>query len=302
MNVELSTEVNESVETALDERVETTALRPWRVSRMLGVAFGFCCYMAFAALYFLRPTNPVISFGQARFTIDALLEVTFTLLALPAFGMAYFYGIRHHEKSPDFTVPEFTIDVLFVVALAWVAIGNGIHLTAKLNEQIVSSVNDGQLVGVKSNFHWIRQVVGHVFPHIGWQVLFAALMLGQLKRPYMGCKPRVIGFILWDSFWVIICPRRHCRRLHSYRICPDGYLLPRLFLFRVQSEIGVGRTSDPELLFFRPSHVSPYRRHLLGCLPQPRDLTGERRQRSALMGSGWVNSGSILTRRTLTRT
>ena len=190
MNVELSTEVNESVETALDERVETTALRPWRVSRMLGVAFGFCCYMAFAALYFLRPTNPVISFGQARFTIDALLEVTFTLLALPAFGMAYFYGIRHHEKSPDFTVPEFTIDVLFVVALAWVAIGNGIHLTAKLNEQIVSSVNDGQLVGIKSNFHWIRQVVGHVFPHIGWQVLFAALMLGQLKRPYMGCKPR----------------------------------------------------------------------------------------------------------------
>ena len=29
-----------------------------------------------------------------------------------------------------------------------------------------------------------------MFPHIGWQVLFAALMLGQLKRPYLGSKPR----------------------------------------------------------------------------------------------------------------
>src|SRR5208283_2238277 len=77
-------------------------------------------------------------------------------------------------------------DALFVVALAWVAIGNGIHLTAKLNEQMVSSLNDGPVMGVKANFHWIRQVVGHVFPHIGWQILFAALMLGQLKRPYRG--------------------------------------------------------------------------------------------------------------------
>src|SRR5208283_2191590 len=83
-------------------------------------------------------------------------------------------------------------DALFVVALAWVAIGNGIHLTAKLNEQMVSSLNDGPVMGVKSNFHWIRQVVGHVFPHIGWQVLFAALMLGQLKRPHLGSKPRTL--------------------------------------------------------------------------------------------------------------
>ena len=45
------------------------------------------------------------------------------------------------------------------------AVGNGIHLTAKLNEQIVSSLNDVQVLGVKSNFHWIRQVAGHVIPH-----------------------------------------------------------------------------------------------------------------------------------------
>ena len=45
-------------------------------------------------------------------------------------------------------------------------------------------------MGIRANFHWIRQEVGHVFPHIGWQILFAALMLGQLKRPYEGEKPK----------------------------------------------------------------------------------------------------------------
>ena len=184
MSGEISTGVDERVETAIAERVETATWRPFRSMRMVGVAFGFCCYMSFAALYFFRPTNPVISLGQARFTVDALLEVAFTLLALPAFGMAYFHGVRHYEESPDFALPECAIDFMFVAALAWVAIGNGIHLTAKLNEQIVSTVNDGSVLGIKANFHWIRQVVGHVVPHIGWQLLFAALILGQLKRPH----------------------------------------------------------------------------------------------------------------------
>ena len=70
---------------------------------MIGVAFGFCCYMSFAALYFFRPTNPVISIGQARFTVNALYTGnSLTVLALPAFGLAYFYGVRHYDKSPDF--------------------------------------------------------------------------------------------------------------------------------------------------------------------------------------------------------
>ncbi|MGO8789978.1 MAG: hypothetical protein ACLQVL_21690 [Terriglobia bacterium] len=190
MSGEISTGVDERVETAIAERVETATWRPFRSMRMVGVAFGFCCYMSFAALYFFRPTNPVISLGQARFTVDALLEVAFTLLALPAFGMAYFHGVRHYEESPDFALPECAIDFMFVAALAWVAVGNGIHLTAKLNEQIVSTVNEGSVLGIKANFHWIRQVAGHVVPHIGWQLLFAALILGQLKRPHLGCRPR----------------------------------------------------------------------------------------------------------------
>lgn len=190
MNGEITETVEEGLETTVSARVETTTFRPLITMRMIGVAFGFCCYMSFAALYFFRPTNPVISIGQARFTVDALLEIAFTLLALPAFGLAYFYGVRHYDKSPDFPVPEIVIDALFIAALAWVAVGNGIHLTAKLNEQIVSSLNDVQVLGVKSNFHWIRQVAGHVVPHIGWQLLFAALILGQLKRPHVGCKPR----------------------------------------------------------------------------------------------------------------
>jgi hypothetical protein len=178
--------MNGEISAAIDEGVETTTFRPMRNIRLVGLAFGISCYAAFAALYFFRPSNPIFSLGQARFTVDALLELAFTFLALPAFGIAYFYGIRHYEENLDFVVPHFAIDVLFVVAIAWVAIGNGIHLTAKLDEQMISTLNDERGLGIRANFHWIRQVVGHVFPHIGWQMLFAALMLGQLKRPYRG--------------------------------------------------------------------------------------------------------------------
>jgi len=178
MNGEMSTEV--------DERVEMATMRPTRSMRLVGIAFGLCCYVTFAALYYSRPGKPVVSLGQARFTADALLELSFTLLALPFFGVAYLYGIRHHEENPDFPVPDLAIDLLLMAAIAWVAIGNGIHLTAKLDEQMISTLNDQHGLGIKADFHWMRQEVGHIFPHLGWQLLFSALMLGQLRRPYRG--------------------------------------------------------------------------------------------------------------------
>jgi hypothetical protein len=178
--------MNGEILTAVDECIETTESRPVVCLRLLGIAFGICCYVSCAIYYFIIPGNPVVSLGQARFTADSLLEISFTILALPFFGFAYLYGIRHHEENTNFHVPESAIDLLVVAALVWVAIGNGIHLTAKLDEQMVSQLTDQQAVGLRANFHWIRQVVGHVFPHIGWQLLFCALMLGQLRRPYRG--------------------------------------------------------------------------------------------------------------------
>ena len=182
MNGETSIEIIESG--------DAPTSRPILSLRLVAIAFGISCYASFAALYFLRPNKPVISLGQLRITIDALLELVFTVLSLPGLGLAYFYGIRNHKENPDFAVPDLAIDFLFVAAIAWVAIGNGIHLTSKLDEQMVSSLNDERWSGIKANFHWMRQVVGHVLPHIGWQVLFSALMLGQLKRPYRGQKPK----------------------------------------------------------------------------------------------------------------
>jgi hypothetical protein len=195
MNGEISTEVIESVDAA--------KLRPIRSVRMMAVAFAFFCYVSFAALYFFEPNKPLISLGPLRLTIDALLEVAFTLLTLPAFGLAYFYGIRNHKENRDFGVPDFAIDFLFVAAIAWVAIGNGIHLTSKLSEQLIANQTDGRWLGIKANFHWIRQVAGHVFPHIGWQVLFSALMLGQLKRPYRGQKPKAATWFFGGVFGLL---------------------------------------------------------------------------------------------------
>jgi hypothetical protein len=195
MNGEISTEVI--------ERVDAAELRPIRSNRVAAVAFAFFCYTSFAALYFFSPHKPLISLGQLRFTVDTLLELVFTLLTLPAFGLAYFYGIRHHQEDRDFGVPDFAIDFLFVAAIAWVAIGNGIHLTAKLNEQLIAKQTDGQWLGIKASFHWIRQVAGHVFPHIGWQALFSALMLGQLKRPYRGQEPKAATWFFGGLFGLL---------------------------------------------------------------------------------------------------
>jgi hypothetical protein len=195
--------MNGEILTAADESVETVTLRPMVNIRLLGIAFGLCCYVSFAALYFFKPSNPVISLGQARFTVDALLELAFTLLALPFFGLAHIWGIRNHDENPDFAVPDLAIDLLLVAAIVWVAIGNGIHLTAKLDEQMLSPLNSEPVVGLKINFHWIRQVVGHVFPHIGWQLLFCALMLGQLRRPFRGCEPKAVVWCCGGLFGLL---------------------------------------------------------------------------------------------------
>jgi len=202
MNGELSTEVNETfdevngtfeeINQTFEGSADVMTLRPMRSVRIATIAFGLVCYAAFAVLYFTRPNKPILSLGQMHFTVDALMEWLFTVMAIPGVGLAYFYGIRHHEENPDFAFPDLLIDLLFVVAIAWVAVGNGIHLTAKLDEQMISSVKDSQWLGIRADFHWTRQVMGHILPHIGWQVLFSALMLGQLKRPYSGHKPKAV--------------------------------------------------------------------------------------------------------------
>jgi hypothetical protein len=184
--------MNGETSTAVDECVERVETRPRVCLRILGIAFGICCYISFAAFYFFRPGNPVVSLGQMRFTADSLLELFFTIGALPYFGLTYLYGIRNHVENPDFPVSENAIDLLLVTAIVWVAVGNGIHLTAKLDEQMVAQLSDQQAVGLRANFHYIRQVVGHVFPHVGWQLLFCALMLGQLRRPYRGREHKTV--------------------------------------------------------------------------------------------------------------
>jgi hypothetical protein len=168
------------------EAIEVTESRRSVCPKLLAIILGICTYITLAAVYFFGPGNPVVSIGSARFTPDCLLELLFTLIILPSFAFAYLHGLRNYDLNPDFPVSDTLIDVMVIVALAWVAIGNGIHLTAKLDEQMVAQLTDQQVVGLRANFHWIRQVAGHVFPHIGWQLLFCALMLGQLRRPYRG--------------------------------------------------------------------------------------------------------------------
>ena len=111
--------MNGEILTAVDECIETTESRPVVCLRLLGIAFGICCYVSCAIYYFIIPGNPVVSLGQARFTADSLLEISFTILALPFFGFAYLYGIRHHEENTNFHVPESAIDLLVVAALVW---------------------------------------------------------------------------------------------------------------------------------------------------------------------------------------
>ncbi len=170
----------------------STTPRPAKSRPIRGITkivFGICCYVVFAATYFLRPNKPVLSFGQMRITVDALLEVTLTVLSLPGFFLVYRYGFRTYDENLEFAIPELTIELLLVTSMIWIALSNGIHLTSKLVEQILVSSDASRGLACGRSIHYLRQVVGHVAQHIGWQMLFASLMLGQLKRPYRGRMP-----------------------------------------------------------------------------------------------------------------
>ena len=258
MDGELTTEVEVSerfTEVELNESLEgRTGWRPLRSLRLATMAFGLSCYVAFAILYFSKPNKPVLSLGQLRFTVDALLEWLFTVLALPGLALAYFYGIRNHEENPDFPLPNLLIDLMFLVAITWVAVGNGIHLTAKLDEQIISTLPGSPWLSIKANFHWIRQVLGHVLPQIGWQVLFAALMLGQLKRPYRGhqhssavtCCGVVFGVLFAHGAIVGTCT--HIGLVLTVISCLAFYYLGKKSKFQ--------RGEIPTLTFFFSSQIA----------------------------------------------
>ena len=166
----------------------TTTERPngQSIRRTTKIIFGICCYTLFAAMYFLRPNKPVLSFGPLRYTVDSLLEVVLTVLSLPTFFLVYRYGATTYAENLGFGAPEPMIDLLLVTSVIWIALSNGIHLTSKLVDQILTASDPNSLVTGRASVHYLRQVIGHVAQHIGWQMLFAALMLGQLKRPYRG--------------------------------------------------------------------------------------------------------------------
>jgi hypothetical protein len=172
-----------------DESTTTRIADSGPIRGITMIFFGICCYIVFAAIYFLQPNKPVHSLGRMRFTVDALLEVTLTVLSLPAFFLVYRYGVKTYGENPEFPVSELMIDLLMVVSMIWVALSNGIHLTSKLVEQILVTSGGYRELACERSIHYLRQVVGHVAPHVGWQMLFAALMLGQLKRPYRGKMP-----------------------------------------------------------------------------------------------------------------
>lgn len=150
------------------------------------ILLGIGCYAAFAAIYYTMPNKRLLSFGDLRFTLDALLECIFTILSLPTFFMVYRYGVTTFDENLAFPVSDMPIELLLVGSIIFIALGNGIHLTSKLAEQIlINSGSRADLASIKE-VHFLRQIVGHVGPHIGWQLLFVALMLGQLKRPFRG--------------------------------------------------------------------------------------------------------------------
>jgi hypothetical protein len=166
----------------------------------------------------------------------------------------FLHNVRNYDLNLDFQVSDAWLDVLVIVALAWVAIGNGIHLTAKLDEQMVSQLNDNHVVGLRANFHWIRQVVGHVFPHIGWQLLFCALMLGQLRRPYRGRQHNTAVLYCGVVFGLLFAHGAiagACTHL--------GFVLTAASLlgfFYLQRKTGLSDGEVPILKFFSSSQVT----------------------------------------------
>lgn len=182
----------------------STTPRPAKSRPIRGITkiiFGICCYTVFAAVYFLKPNKPVLSFGQLRYTVDALLEVVLTVLSLPGFFLVYRYGAVTFEENLEFTVPEFGIELLLVTSMIWIALSNGIHITSKLSEQIIANSDGHSGMASSRSIHYLRQAVGHVAQHVGWQMLFAALMLGQLKRPYRGSTTQLSKY---TPYWGIV--------------------------------------------------------------------------------------------------
>ena len=162
---------------------------------------GICCYAAFASIYYLMPNKRLLSIGDFRFTLDALLECVFTMLSLPAFFLVHRYGVTTFDENQAFAVPEWPIELLVIGSIIFIALGNGIHLTSKVAEQILTNSGaHADLASIKE-VHFLRQIVGHVAPHIGWQTLFAALMLGQLKRPF---RSRTIWVNRYVPLWGIV--------------------------------------------------------------------------------------------------
>jgi hypothetical protein len=169
------------------------------------ITFGICLYAALASVYYLIPNKRLLSFGQLRFTLDAFLECLFTVLSLPVFYLVHRYGMTTYEENMAFDVPELPIELLVLGSIILIALGNGIHLASKLAEQIVITTGGQSDVAGTKDIHFLRQVVGHVAPHIGWQLLFVGLMLGQFKWPHRG-KPRWLSkhIPLWGMIFGLL--------------------------------------------------------------------------------------------------
>ena len=169
--------------------------------RFTKITFGICLYAALAAVYYLIPNKRLLSLGQLRFTVDALLEGLFTVLSLPAFYLVHRYGMTTFEENAAFNVPELPIDLWVLGSIILIALGNGIHLTSKLAEQILATTGGQSDPAGARDIHFLRQMVGHVTPHIGWQLLIVGLMLSQFKWPHRG-KSRSPNNLI--PFWGMI--------------------------------------------------------------------------------------------------
>ncbi len=256
--------------TVIDECIETTEITE-SGTKVCPKLLGDCVRplllrVSLAALYFFGPGNPVVSIGVARFTPDCLLELFFTVFAVPCFAFSYLNGVRNYPVNLDFHLSETLIDFMFMVSIVWIAVGNGIHLTAKLDEQMVAQLTDVQVVGLRANFHWIRQVVGHVFPHIGWQLMFTALMLGQLRRPYLGREHKIVITYCGILFGVLFAHGAIAGACtHLGFVLTLISLLTFSYLSR-KSGFADRRNSDHQILLCQPAYISPGCLHLLGGL------------------------------------
>lgn len=179
------------------------APRPLRNFSM--ITLGICCYAALASVYYLFPNKRLLSLGQLKFTLDTVLESIFTFLSLPVFYLVHRHGLTNFDANEGFEFPDLPIELLVLGSIIWIALGNGIHLTSKLVEQILANSGGHSGPLVNPDIHYLRQVVGHVGPHIGWQLLFVGLMLGQFKRPHQGRRSWFRGdILLWGTIFGLL--------------------------------------------------------------------------------------------------